>query len=125
MSNDWIALGLCRKEGNNPDDWDMAADKDTKERVVAICASCPVIAQCFEDALRRPPYDLIQAAMGWRHGGPVDAVTGRRRDRSHRSPVKVHSASPWCYARGCRLQECIAARDAWRKARRDKLATSA
>ena len=47
--NDWRDYAACA--GANPDDWFPAAsDHDTRDRALAICARCPVVADCAQAA---------------------------------------------------------------------------
>lgn len=107
----WADYALCA--GADPEDWDLTASERQRLHAVAICAQCPVNAQCLEDAQRNPPYGMIQAGFGWRGSAePVDAVVVDRRKRKRvPAPKLVEPTHGYGgYGRGCRCEVCVSAR---------------
>jgi hypothetical protein len=71
----WLDDANCRNQ-TDPELFDL--DNSSKERrleAIRICNACPVIEDCHRQAVKNPPYRLIQAAKGW--PGGFDPVVNR------------------------------------------------
>jgi len=90
-------------------DWWLSSVKADRDRAIAVCRTCPLLAPCRQDAIRRR---LTDAVRGGLTGSQLRRLAGPARR-------EVRHGSRSCYAAGCRRAECRLANRvyvaAWRR----------
>lgn len=105
----WMADGACRTADPSilfvPSEDEEHGSAVYPGPALAVCARCPVISKCHRYALRYGPDTEFGV---W--GGTTPKMRGARVHVAPAAPTECGSS----YRRGCRCEECVEARRAYR-----------